>query len=66
MAATEMFKAVFEWYNVVCKKTCDCDECIFNIPRKDCFTGGDIQQLIEIARKYDDAHTDGGADNDES
>lgn len=66
MTATEIFTAVFEWYNAVCKKIEDCDECPFHIPRKDCFTDGDQEQLIAIARKYDIAHTDGGADNENS
>ncbi|MBQ9898539.1 MAG: hypothetical protein IJM44_03680 [Ruminococcus sp.] len=62
--AAEIFAAVFDWYDAVCKKTQDCDECLFHVPRKDCFTDGDIEQLIAIARKFDIAHKDGGADND--
>lgn len=63
-SAAELFTAVFEWYTAVCGKTNDCDDCPFHIPRKDCFTGGDIEQLIAIAHEYDAAHTDGGADNE--
>jgi hypothetical protein len=59
--AAEIFAAVFDWYDAVCKKTQDCGECLFHVPRKDCFTGGDIEQLIAIAREYDIAHKDGGA-----
>ena len=60
MRSTEVFTAVFKWYDEVCKKTQDCDECLSHVPRKDCFTAGDIEQLIAIARKYDIAHSDGG------
>lgn len=63
-SAAELFTSVFEWYTAVCEKTNDCDDCPFHIPRKDCFTGGDIEQLIAIAHEYDAAHTDGGADNE--
>lgn len=63
-SAAEMFTAVFKWYNAVCKKTEDCSECLFHIPRKDCFTDGDIEQLIAIARKYDITYADGGVNND--
>lgn len=52
-SATEIFTTVLRWYNAVCKGTQECDECPFHVPRKDCFTDGDIEQLIAIAHKYD-------------
>ena len=63
LSATETFKSVLDWYNAMCKKTQDCDKCLFNIPRKECFTDGDIEQLIAIARKFDIAHKGGGEEN---
>ena len=63
MTAAETFAAVLNWYDDICQKiTGDCDECPFHTPRKDCFTKGDIQQLIDIAQKYDE-RKDGGNDD---
>ncbi|WP_294749987.1 hypothetical protein [uncultured Ruminococcus sp.] len=56
MTAVKIFAEVFKWYSEECNKAEDCADCMFCVPRKDCFTDGDIERLIKIAEKYDTLH----------